>query len=353
MPRGLRAPPLPAAAGSEPPYIDPLGPCILAGMEILIMPGVTLPEVTPADLLQIESAAGSKAAITIATTRDDELAAAPTVDVILGRIDPELLAAAPKLRWLHAVTSGVDMFLFPEFVRSDIVLTSEKGLVGPHLADHAFALLLALTRQIGVSLRHGRQSWDERIAMRQKAIELSGLTMGIVGMGGTGREVARRAAAFGMEVRAVDRDVVLRSPEVTVVRSMEHFPQLLQQSDVVTVCAPLTVETRGLFNDETIAMMKPGAFLINVTRGPIIDDAALIRAMDSGHLAGVGLDVTPEEPLSPEHPFWEMPNIVMTPHTAGASPYRAERNLERFRENLRRFRRDQPLIGVIDKQLGY
>jgi phosphoglycerate dehydrogenase-like enzyme len=344
---------LPAVAGSDPPYIDPLGPCILAGMEILIMPGVTLPEVTPADLLQIESAAGSKAAITIATTRDDELAAAPTVDVILGRIDPELLAAAPKLRWLHAVTSGVDMFLFPEFVRSNIVLTSEKGLVGPHLADHAFALLLALTRQIGVSLRHGRQSWDERIAMRQEAIELSGLTMGIVGMGGTGREVARRAAAFGMEVRAVDRDVVLRSPEVTVVRSMEHFPQLLQQSDVVTICAPLTVETRGLFNDETIAMMKPGAYLINVTRGPIIDDAALIRAMDSGHLAGAGLDVTPEEPLSPEHPFWEMPNIVMTPHTAGASPYRAERNLERFRENLRRFRRDQPLIGVIDKQLGY
>ena len=322
-------------------------------MEILIMPGVTLPEVTPEDLSKIEDAAGAGATITIATNRDEELTAAPTADVILGRIDPELLTAAPNLQWLHAVTSGVDMFLFPEFVQSDIVLTSEKGLVGPHLADHAFGLLLALTRQIATSLRHGRQSWDERIPMRQTAIELSGLTMGIVGMGGTGRAVARRAAAFGMTVRAVDREAVPGTAEVALVQSMESFPQLLQQSDVVTVCAPLTSETLNLFNDETIAMMKPDAFLINVTRGPIIDDEALVRALDSGHLAGAGLDVTPQEPLPPEHPYWEMPNVILTPHTAGASPYRAQRNLDRFRENLRRFRREQPLIGVIDKELGY
>jgi phosphoglycerate dehydrogenase-like enzyme len=322
-------------------------------MEILIMPGVTLPEVTPENLSQIENAAGSDTTITIATNRDEEMAAAPTVDVILGRIDPELFAAAPNLRWMHAVTSGVDMYLFPEFVQSEVVLTSEKGLVGPHLADHAFALLLALTRQLATSLRAGRQAWDERIPMRQDAIELSGLTMGIVGMGGTGHAVARRAAAFDMTVRAVDRDAVPGTAEVSLIQSMQNFPQLLQQSDVVTVCAPLTSETLNLFNDETIAMMKPDAFLINVTRGSIIDDGALVRARDSGHLAGAGLDVTPQEPLPPEHPYWEMPKVVLSPHTEGASPYRAQRNLDRFCENLRRFRRDQPLIGIIDQELGY
>jgi phosphoglycerate dehydrogenase-like enzyme len=322
-------------------------------MNVLIITGLTLREVPAERIEQIRGALGPDAELTVASTRAEALAAAPRAEVILGPIDHELFALCERLRWVHAIASGVDAFLFPEFVASAVVLTGEKGLVGGHLADHAFALLLSLTRRLAAAVRLGPASWEQRAAFRREEIELEGLTMGIVGFGGTGRAIARRAAAFGMRCRAVDRDAVEGTPETPLVHPLAHLPKLLAQSDVVAVCCPLTHETKGLFDDAVFAQMKPSSILINVTRGEIVDGDALVRALQSGAIAGAGLDVTPEEPLPADHPLWSIENAVLTPHTAGASQLRSGRNLDRFSENLRRFQHGRPLIGLVDKQTGY
>jgi phosphoglycerate dehydrogenase-like enzyme len=184
-------------------------------------------------------------------------------------------------------------------------------------------------------------------------VELSGLTMGIIGFGGTGRAMARRAHAFGMICQAIDRDAVPSSPEVSEVKRPAFFAELLATSDVVSICCPLTPETRGLFNREAFAHMKPSAFLVNVTRGEVIVEDDLVVALQEERLRAAALDVVPREPLPPSSALWDMPNVVMTPHTAGASQYRTGRNIDRFIRNLERLRNNEPLEGVIDKQLGY
>ncbi|MCS6926279.1 MAG: D-2-hydroxyacid dehydrogenase [Candidatus Binatia bacterium] len=320
---------------------------------ILVLLGLTLPEVSDAEKEEIRAAAPPGSTIKIASQLRDAIAMAGDVDVILGFIPEALFHAAPRLRWVHAIASGVDMFLYPAMRESSVVLTSEKGLVGGHLADTGFGLLLALTRQIATAIRLGPASWQARETMRRKEIELEGLTMGIIGFGGTGRAMARRAVAFGMQVIALDIQPVDPSDGVREVWGRDRLGELLAASDVVAICCPLTAETRHLFNDATFAQMKRGAILVNVTRGEIVDGEALVRALRDGRCGGAALDVAPLEPLPADHPLWTFENVVMTPHTAGASQLRAARNLARFCENLRRARAGAPLLGVVDKQLGY
>jgi phosphoglycerate dehydrogenase-like enzyme len=321
-------------------------------MKILLMPGLTLPDISADDVARIRAAAGSEAEV-IVTTPAEAPKHAVAAEVILGPVPRQLFQAAPRLRWVQATSSGVDPFLYPEFRDSDVILTSEKGLVGEHLADHAFGLLLLLTRQLTTAFKMGPDAWNHRPELRYQMVELSGLTMGIIGFGGTGRAVARRAHAFGMHCQAIDRDAVPSSPEVSEVQRPEFFGQLLATSDVVTICCPLTSETRGLFNDAAFVHMKPSAFLVNVTRGEIIVEDALVQALQAKRLRGAALDVAPREPLPPDSALWDMENVVMTPHAAGASQYRAARNIDRFVRNIEHLRRNEPLEGVIDKQLGY
>jgi D-2-hydroxyacid dehydrogenase (NADP+) len=311
-------------------------------VSILVLLGITLPEVSEADLAKIQAAAALGSTVKVVANVRDAVTVAKDVDIIFGFIPEALFQAAPRLRWVHAIASGVDMFLYPAMRESQVVLTGEKGLVGGHLADTGFGLLLALTRQIATSIRLGPETW-----------QLEGLTMGIVGFGGTGRAMARRAVAFGMQVLAIDEWPVTPSDEVKEVWGRDRLPELLAASDVVAVCCPLTTETRNLFNDATFSQMKRGAFLVNVTRGEIIDGDALVKALQDGRCAGAGLDVAPQEPLPANHPLWTLDNVVMTPHTAGASQLRAPRNLQRFCDNLQRIRTGEPLLGVVDKQLGY
>lgn len=322
-------------------------------MNVLVIPGLTLPEPDAAQLERIRDAAGRGGQVTVAADRDSVYSAAPDAEVILGPLSPRLFAAAPRLRWVHAIASGVDGYLFPEMRESRVLLTGEKGLVGGHLADHAFALLLALTRRVAEAVQLGPDAWARRGVLRARSLELEGLCLGLVGFGGTGRAIARRALAFGMRCRAVDRERVPASDEVPEVEPLDRLPELLAASDVIAVCCPLTPETRGLFGDAAFARMKPGALLINVTRGEIVDGDALVRALRAGRIGGAGLDVAPGEPLAPDHALWKLENVVMTPHTAGASQHRARRNLERFCENLRRLRDGETLLGLVDKQLGY
>jgi phosphoglycerate dehydrogenase-like enzyme len=321
-------------------------------LNVLITPGLTLPEPSATDLERIRHAAGPGCRVTVCDAAKAHEHAADA-EAILGFISPKLLAAAPKLKWVHAIASGVDTFLFPAFRASPVVLTSEKGLVGEHLADHAFGLLLMLTRQLATSLRLGADAWNHRPEMRAQEVELTGLKLGCVGFGGTGRAIAKRAAAFGMTCRAVDPEPVPVTAEVQRVEETQAFASLLADSDVVAVCCPLTQDTRNLFDRDAFARMKRSAYLVNVTRGEVMDEAALVHALQSGQIRGAALDVAPREPLPADSPLWRMPNVVMTPHTAGASQFRAARNLDRFITNLERLRLGAPLEGLIDKEKGY
>ena len=320
-------------------------------MKVVVIPGLTLREVSDEDVARIREAGGdADVVVTNPEGAETEIADA---DVVFGFVSRRMYLGAQNLRWVHAISSGVDAFLYDEFKDSDVVLTSEKGLVGEHLADTGFGLLLMLTRQLAAALRHGADSWNHRPEMRYQEVELTGSTMGIFGFGGTGRAMARRATAFGMDVIAMDRDPVAPSPEVAEVQGEGYFDELLARSDVVAICTPLTPETRGKFDAAAFARMKETAFLVNVTRGEVMVEDDLVAALEDGQIRGAGLDVVPREPLPADSRLWSLPNVVMTPHTAGASQFRAGRNMERFLGNLERLRRGEELEGVIDKQLGY
>lgn len=320
---------------------------------IQVMLGLTMPSITDAELQSIEAAAPAGSTIRVVSGVRQAIEQAEDVEIILGFIPEPLFHAAPRLRWVHAIASGMDAMLYPAMRDSQVLLTGEKGLVGSHLADTGFGLLLALTRQIKAALALGPDGWNHRAAMRAKEIELEGLTMGIVGFGGTGRALAKRAIGFGMDVIAVDVSAMPGSDGVQEVWAMDKLENLLAQSDVVAIGAPLTPETQGLIGAKAFAQMRPGALIMNVTRGEIIDGDALVAALESGQCGGAALDVAPLEPLPAEHPLWRFENVAMTPHTAGASQRRAERNIARFCENLRRAERGEALIGIVDKQAGY
>ena len=179
------------------------------------------------------------------------------------------------------------------------------------------------------------------------------MTMGILGLGGTGVELSRRALAFGMRVIALDPETVAPPPGVEAVYPPDRLNDLLEQSDVLAVCAPLTPQTEGLIGLDAFRRMKRTALLINVTRGRIVDGDALMQALDRKLIAGAGLDVIPWEPLPDDHPLWRMENVALTPHVAGGSPHRISRNVALFCENLRRLLTGQPLTSVIDKRKGY
>lgn len=327
--------------------IDLTGPT-----NVLLMQTLTLPDATPF-VDDIRAAAPEGSTINVAESMRDAAPLLADAEVVLGIINERMFAGAPKLRWVHATASGIDMFMFDDFIESDVVLTGEKGLVGGHLADTGFGLLLALTRQIHTAIKLGPEAWEHRVEMRMNEIELEGLTMGVLGFGGTGREMARRAQAFGMRNIAVDGHPANPEWGVAEVWGLDRTDELLAESDVIAVCLPLTEETDGMFDDETFDKMKPGSIIVNVTRGEIIQDEPLVRALESGRLGGAALDVAPGEPLPPEHKLFTLPNVAMTPHTAGASQLRAGRNVDRFVRNLRAAQTGTNFEGVVDKHAGF
>lgn len=289
--------------------------------------------------------------VVLPKTREEQLAEVVDTDVIFGGFNRPLFDQAQRLKWVQVTSAGVDGLLFPEFVESDIILTSAKGYVGTHLADQTWALLLGLLRGVGRAVRE--RTWDNRMPIRHEAWELSDRTLGIVGLGGTGVEVARRALGFCMRVIAVDPEAVEKPDFVNEVWKMDRFYDLLAQSDVVAICAPLTEETKGMFNLEAFQRMQSHALLINVTRGKIVDEASLLQALEGELIGGAGLDVTPQEPLPQDSPLWDMKNVIITPHVAGGSPLRMDRAVELFAENLTRFLAGKQMTSIIDKRKGY
>ena len=291
----------------------------------------------------------------VTVTTPEELAAEIVdADVLYGFPSADLLQRGKALRWIQSPSAGVNYLQnLTELVQNEIVLTNTRGAHGPSIGEHTFALLFALTRHIPESIQAQRNHYWARPELYRTSREMRGLTMGIVGFGAIGRAVAQRAKGFDMELLAVDPHPDPGAPFVTEPWGMERLPDLLEQSDVVVVAAPLTAESHHLLDAAALARMKPDAYLIVVSRGGIVDEDALADALEAGKLAGAGLDVTEIEPLPAESRLWDAPNLVITPHTAGDSSEKERRCVEILRENLIRFAHGETLMNVVDKQRGY
>jgi phosphoglycerate dehydrogenase-like enzyme len=320
-------------------------------MKIIYTPNLIVPSLSDEERARILKAAGPAASLVETKNAAAQREQIVDAEILFGRVPPDIFTLNRRLRYYHSIGAGVDAILTPELVESDVVLASEKGDVGIHLAEHAFALLLGLTRGLHTALRKPDYSLRETIRLAQR--ELYEQTMGIVGFGGTGRAVARRALGFGMRVLAVDIEDVAPEPGVEAIWKPDKMSRLLGESDTVVICLPLTKATHHLFSRDLFREMQRHAILINVTRGAIVFGDDLLTALEQNLIWGAGLDVTDPEPLPLGHSLWTHPRVIVTPHTAGGSPRRAGRVVATFCENLRRLQTGEPLLALIDKRKGY
>jgi phosphoglycerate dehydrogenase-like enzyme len=287
-----------------------------------------------------------------ATTEEEALKAAPEIEALLGSFLPSVCAAAPNLRWIQSYSAGMDKFLFPELIeRDEVAISNMAGIYAPQGGEHAWALLLALAR----GLHHSIRRQDDHEWRSGQLVTVNGGTMGVIGLGGFGMEIVKRAAGYDMTIIAIDSVRTELPAEVTELKpaTKENLHGLLRRSDVVMIACPLTPETYHLISRGEFAVMKPTAYLINVTRGGIIDEPALIEALETGQIAGAGLDVCEEEPLPPDNPLWDAPNLIITPHRAGASQHRPRETFEFFYQNLERYLKGEKPLNLIDKRRGF
>jgi len=279
------------------------------------------------------------------------------LDALVGLCTQELLRLGKKLRWVQVFDAGVEQYRFPELLNSDIVLTNTKIIQAPEVADHAIALLLALTRNIYQAIQtkevwNTGESWEWPFP-DTRPIELHSKTAVVVGLGGIGIQIAERAASFGMTVLGVDPRDVPYTHAIRQAFKPDHLEELLPVADVLFIAAPLTRETDGMLGEKQLGRMKPDAVLINVSRGKLIRTEALVHHLRTRGLRGVGLDVTDPEPLSKDHALWSFKNVLITPHLAGQSDRNRARRFELVKENVRRFARGLPLYNIVDKAKGY
>lgn len=254
-----------------------------------------------------------------------------------------------RLRWIQSSAAGLDHCLAPAVIESDITVTSASGVLADQVAEHTLALLTGVLRSLPTFFRAAQR----REFIRRPTRDLHGATIGIVGFGGNGRRLAEVLRAFKGRIIATDMFPSDKPEYVDSLWPADRLDELLAVSDIVILAAPLTATTRGLIDAERLAQMKPGAVLINVARGAIVVESALVEALRSGRLAGAGLDVTEIEPLPAESDLWEMPNVIITPHVGGQSASRIDDMTDFFCENLRRWSADEPLLNLVDKRLGF
>jgi phosphoglycerate dehydrogenase-like enzyme len=278
-------------------------------------------------------------------------------DVVFGvLVDADNFALARRLRWIHVSAAGVGSLLFPALVESDVVLTNGRGLHAAAMAEHALGVMLAFARKLHLARDRQRERRWEQTGLWTGAPPfraLAGSTLGLVGLGAVGAALARRAAALGLHVIAVRRNPRPGPAPAHEQWGRERLPELLERADWVVLAAPHTTATRGLIDAAALARMKPGAVLVNLSRGALVDQAALIAALREGRIAGAALDVVQKEPLAADSELWEMPNVILTPHVSGLGPDYWERAVDQFADNLERFLAGRPLANVVDKRAGY
>ncbi len=276
----------------------------------------------------------------------------PEADVVFGALNAEMLAKAKRLRWLQAIEAGMDRLLFPELVKSNVVVTNMARVFAPIISETAIGMLLSLTR--GLNRFYIPQFQQRLWRAERNLVEADGMTMGIVGMGGLGSATAMRAHyGFNMRILGTDAKPMPRPPFVDTLREPGWLREMVPQADVLVSAAPATPETESMFNEPVFRSMKKTAYFINISRGSLVDEPALARALKEGWIAGAGLDVTRQEPLPSSHEFWDCPNLVITCHTAGYAPQRRVRLVALLAENVRRYASGLPLLNVVDKQRGY
>ena len=283
---------------------------------------------------------------------ENGLAAAADAEVAFSGNNPrrvrQLLDATPKLRWYHTVSAGVENMPLPELARRGIVLTNNSGSYDIQIAEHLMAFVFAASRQLHrYRDRQRAREWKD-----EEHQELRDATIVVYGMGSIGGEIARLAAAVGMRVIGVRRRAVPQAGVSRVV-TPERLAEVVGEADYLAIAAPLTAETTGAISREVIARMKPSAWLLNIARGAIVDEAALVEALREKRIAGAALDVFVTEPLPPDSPFWTLENVIMTPHRSGDSPRVEQRTLALFAENLRRYKAGEPLLNRVDYEAGY
>ncbi|TVP95976.1 MAG: D-2-hydroxyacid dehydrogenase [Planctomycetaceae bacterium] len=307
--------------------------------------------VTPNCLPRIREAAGDYEVVDAGQERVDELL--PTADIFIGHakvpVDWDRVLRAKRLRWIQSSAAGLDHCLVPGVIASDIVVSSASGLFAPQVAEQTFALMFGLLRQI----RRFTEATQRREFIRLPTDDLRGKTVGIVGFGGNGRRIAKMLAPWDIRMVATDHYPESAPPEIERLLPPEGLEELLALSDIVILTLPLNDSTEGLFDDAMIAKMKSGSYLINVARGAIVVESALVAALELGHLAGAGLDVTEVEPLSPGSRLWDRTDVLITPHVGAQSARRVPDTTDLVCENLRRYRQGLVPWNVVDKRLGF
>lgn len=295
----------------------------------------------------------------VETTNSDQLSTAlPKADILLGwnrDLSPDMWNKLPQLRWVHVFSAGVEGLLSPEFKASRVVLTNSRGAHGIPIAEHVMAMLLSWERNLSGYARNQVVHQWERLNSR----EIYGRTLGILGLGGIGRQVAVRAKGFGLRVVGLRRSAAETGGDARsdgyaeALFGPEQLHQFLAELDYLVIAAPLTSATRGMIGAAELAAMRSDAVLINIARGPIVDEAALVESLKGGQLRAALLDVFDKEPLPAGSPLWDLPNVMITPHSSANSHRTVDRGMEIFLENLRRFREGRPLVAVVDPNLEY
>jgi phosphoglycerate dehydrogenase-like enzyme len=262
-----------------------------------------------------------------------------------------LLTRTPNLEWIHSVSAGVERVAIPGVVSRGVVVTNGRGVFSRPIAEYVVMMLLAIARRLPQLVELQRERTWQPLGGR----ELSGMTLGILGFGSIGADVAALLQPFGTRILATRRHPERGPGAASNVRllSSDHLSELLQASDVVLVALPLTEQTAGIISAEELQQMRPDAWLINIARGRLVDEAALRRALETGSIGGAVLDVFTEEPLPTDSPLYRTPNLLLTPHSSWASDRVADRSIDLFVDNLRRYLAREPLHNVVDLQAGY
>ncbi len=307
------------------------------------------PPLTPEELAQVQ-AVSAELEIVNALTKEDALAAMPQAVGMYGDLTPVLLERAESLRWLQTPIAGLEHYMFPALAESEIVVSNMAKIYGDMIADHAFCFVLMFARGIHLYMRRQIQGvWQKGTPVRH----LGDCTLGVIGLGGIGMELARRGKAHDMRVIAVDArpdETLGRELGLDALWPQERLHELLAGSDFAVSCVPQTPETVGLIGAEELAQMKSTAFLINISRGVVVKLDALVEALESGRIAGAALDVYETEPLPAGHPLWLMENVILTPHVAADNPHVPQRRVDTLRDNLRRYLNGEPPRNIVDKR---
>lgn len=309
----------------------------------------------PNDLIEAQVAKVRAAApdmgVLISRERDEIDKVLGEIEIIAGSFPHELLPQASKLRWYQQWGAGADWLLrHPEAAELNFALTNASGVHSIPISEHIVALLLAFARQLPQAVQaQARQEWRSPSGI----FELAGKTMLLVGVGKIGERTAVLAEALGVRVLGVRRNTNKAAQGIEAMFSLEELLGLLPQADFVVLTVPLTEETAGLIGEQELKAMRASAYLINIGRGGTIHEAALVRALQEGWIAGAGLDVFETEPLPEDSPLWRLDNVIITAHYSGSTPHYNDRALAIFLDNLKRYRQDQPLSNVVDKKVGY